>query len=138
MAGTTWNSTRTSENSPALRLGSLEELLRRQDLTADDARIRPVLDALGLDAAERGEVEAEVKYGGYVARQAVEVERMRRLDGKAIPRGFDPSLVRGLSNEARDRLARRRPLTVGEASRLAGVTPADLQLLLAALAGARA
>lgn len=116
---------------------TLEELLRRPEIDIDDAAIAGALEPLGLGPDERSEVEAEVKYAGYVARQAVQVERMRRLEARAIPASFDAAAVRGLSNEARDRIARRRPLTVGEASRLPGVTPADVQVLLAALSGAR-
>jgi tRNA uridine 5-carboxymethylaminomethyl modification enzyme len=116
---------------------TLEELLRRPEVDVDDQAIVAALADLGLGPDEASEVEAEVKYAGYVARQAVQVERMRRLEARAIPAGFDAAVVRGLSNEARDRIAKRRPLTVGEASRLPGVTPADVQVLLAALAGAR-
>jgi tRNA uridine 5-carboxymethylaminomethyl modification enzyme len=123
----------------AVRSGekTLEELLRRPEVDIEEAVIAEALQPLGLSPDERSEVEAEVKYAGYVARQAVQVERMRRLEARAIPPGFDAAAVRGLSNEARDRIARRRPLTVGEASRLPGVTPADVQVLLASLSGAR-
>ena len=90
------------------------------------AALSPVV----LTADERSEVEAEAKYAGYLVRQDREVERMRQLEGKTIPEAIDYAAVRGLSNEARARLAARRPRTVGEASRLPGVTPADVQLLL--------
>jgi tRNA uridine 5-carboxymethylaminomethyl modification enzyme len=112
---------------------TLEEVLRRPEVDVGHPAIAAALDGFGLRPDELSEVEAEVKYSGYVARQAVQVERMRRLEARRIPADFEPSAVRGLSNEARDRIARRRPLTVGEASRLQGVTPADVQVLLAAL-----
>ncbi|MBZ0151531.1 MAG: tRNA uridine-5-carboxymethylaminomethyl(34) synthesis enzyme MnmG, partial [Planctomycetes bacterium] len=79
------------------------------------------------------EVEAEVKYAGYIERQAMEVERLQRMEQKRIPTAFDYSRVTGLSHEARARLEQRRPLTLGEASRLAGVRQADVQLLLVML-----
>ncbi|MBK8977455.1 MAG: tRNA uridine-5-carboxymethylaminomethyl(34) synthesis enzyme MnmG [Planctomycetes bacterium] len=125
---------------------SLAELLRRPEVTFDD-----VVDALGVDAPgvdpcgaaasdlaglhadERAEVEAEIKYAGYIARQHQQVERLRAMDARRIPAEFDFAAVVGLSNEGRERLLARRPLSVGEATRLAGVTPADVNLLLVAL-----
>jgi tRNA uridine 5-carboxymethylaminomethyl modification enzyme len=74
-----------------------------------------------------------VKYAGYVERQAMEVERLRRMEHRRIPTAFDYAVVSGLSNEARLRLQQRRPLTLGEAGRLAGVRQADVQLLLVVL-----
>ena len=94
----------------------------------------PRLRQLGLNATEISEVEAEIKYAGYIKRQAKEVERMRRLEGRRIPQGIDYDSVPGLSLEARERLAARQPQTLGEASRIPGVRPADLNLLLVTLA----
>ncbi len=111
----------------------LVELLRRPASAVDDEPFHTALASLALGADERAEVEAEVKYAGYVQRQAVQVERMRRMESRRFPREFDFVAVRGLSAEGRERLSSRRPLTLGEASRLPGVTPADLNLLLVAL-----
>ena len=83
-----------------------------------------------LTAAELAEVEAEVKYEGYIKRQAMEVERLQRLESHRIPAGFDYEQIAGISSEARARLEQRRPLTLGEASRIAGVRQADVQLLM--------
>jgi tRNA uridine 5-carboxymethylaminomethyl modification enzyme len=63
----------------------------------------------------------------------MEVERLQRMEHKRIPADFDYHRLPGLSNEARNRLLQRRPLTLGEASRIAGVRQADVQLLLVAL-----
>jgi tRNA uridine 5-carboxymethylaminomethyl modification enzyme len=113
---------------------TLTEWLRRPEVcTADVAQWNETFAAMSLSPAELAEVEAEVKYEGYVARQQLEVERTRRLEQKRIPTDFDYARVVGLSNEARARLLQRRPLTVGEASRVAGVRQADLQLLLVTL-----
>ena len=110
---------------------TLTEWLRRPEVFADDLLAAdPQFAPLSLDAADLAEIEAEVKYEGYIARQQMEVERLRRMEGKAIPAGFDYAQVPGLCNEARARLAARRPLTLGEASRIPGVRPADVQLLL--------
>jgi tRNA uridine 5-carboxymethylaminomethyl modification enzyme len=81
-------------------------------------------------------VEAEIKYAGYIKRQALEVERMRRMEGRPIPKRLDYKSIPGLSSEARERLVGRRPQTLGEASRIPGVRPADLNLLLVTLAKA--
>ncbi|MEZ5965888.1 MAG: tRNA uridine-5-carboxymethylaminomethyl(34) synthesis enzyme MnmG [Planctomycetota bacterium] len=114
---------------------TLRELLRRPDVdVATLAAQHHELAALGLSPEESSEVEAEVKYEGYVQRQAVDVERLRRMEARAIPPDFDFAGIEGLSHEAREVLRRRAPLTLGEASRLCGVTPADLNLLLVLLA----
>ena len=110
---------------------TLTEWLRRPEVFADDLLANdPQFQSMSLDAADLAEIEAEVKYEGYIARQQMEVDRLRRMEGKAIPEGFDYAQVPGLCNEARSRLSARRPLTLGEASRIPGVRPADVQLLL--------
>jgi tRNA uridine 5-carboxymethylaminomethyl modification enzyme len=85
-------------------------------------------DAAGdLDAAS---LETEVKYEGYVARQRVEVARARRDEGRQIPDGFRYAGVPGLSNEIVQRLSEIRPETVGQASRVSGVTPAAAAVIV--------
>ncbi len=112
----------------------LRDWLRRPEVTAADVVAQdPTFAAMALTPAELAEVEAEVKYEGYVRRQALEVERLRRLESRRIPTRFDYGRIPGLSVEARARLDQRRPLTLGEASRTAGVRQADVQLLLVAL-----
>jgi len=113
---------------------TLTEWLRRPEVTtADLAQWDATFAAMALSPAELSEVEAEVKYAGYVERQAMEVARLRAMEERRIPSSFDYAVLPGLSNEARSRLLQRRPLTIGEASRLAGVRQADVQLLLVAL-----
>jgi len=113
---------------------TLTEWLRRPEvgvgdlLAADETFL-----AMQLTPAELAEVEAEVKYEGYIKRQAMEVERLKRLESRRIPERFDYAEVTGLSAEARARLEQRRPLTLGEATRVAGVRQADVQLLLVVL-----
>jgi len=82
------------------------------------------------DAASVEQVEIEAKYAGYIAQQAREVARLRRLEGCPIPAGFDFSGINGLRHEARERLCHHRPATVGQAARLPGVNPSDIALLL--------
>ncbi len=113
---------------------TLTEWLRRPEVTtADLLAWDETFAGMTLSVAELNEVEAEVKYAGYIDRQAMEVERLQRLEGKRIPDAFDYVGLPGLSNEARARLQQRRPLTLGEASRIAGVRQADVQLLLVAI-----
>ena len=76
------------------------------------------------------QIEIQSKYAGYIARQQAEVERHEHNENLAIPADFDYARVRGLSNEVRGRLAAARPETVGMASRISGVTPAAISLLL--------
>ncbi len=113
---------------------SLVEWLRRPEVTTADLMAwDATFAAMSLSAGELAELEAEVKYAGYVERQAMEVDRLHRMEQRRIPTSFDYGAVTGLSNEARARLQQRQPLTLGEASRLAGVRQADVQLLLVKL-----
>jgi len=113
---------------------TLTEWLRRPEVdTAQLLLWDETLRGMDLSSAELAEVEAEVKYAGYVERQAMEVARLQRMEQRRIPEAFDYAAIPGLSNEARARLQQRRPLTLGEASRIAGVRQADVQLLLVKL-----
>jgi tRNA uridine 5-carboxymethylaminomethyl modification enzyme len=92
----------------------------------------PALPALLID-----EVETELKYAGYVARQLRDATELDRLEGRLIPDDFDYSVIRGLRLEAVEKLERFRPQSVGQASRIAGVSPADVGVLLVALRASR-
>lgn len=83
------------------------------------------------------EVEVRIRYDAYIRKQAAGVERSRKLDQMTIPESLDFALVAGLRNEAREKLSRFRPMTVGMASRIGGVTPADVAVLVVALEKAR-
>jgi tRNA uridine 5-carboxymethylaminomethyl modification enzyme len=95
------------------------------DLTSTTAR----LAALELSADCARQVELDERYAGYVRRQARMVEKLKRLAGVPLPDDIDYSLLEALRPEAREALTRARPADLGQASRLAGVTPADLSLL---------
>ncbi len=88
----------------------------------------PPDEALSAEVIEQIEIEA--RYAGYIARQRAEVERLARLENRRIPDDFDYNAIPGLRSEAREQLTSYRPLTVGQASRLPGVTPADVVLLM--------
>ncbi len=106
-----------------LRKSGKDAMLRRQDVFIHD-----VLPGLAPDVAEQ--VEISLKYEGYIDRQANEVAKFRRLEGKVIPDKFNYDGLKHLRNEAREKLKRIRPGSIGQAARIAGVTPVDIQLLL--------
>jgi tRNA uridine 5-carboxymethylaminomethyl modification enzyme len=107
-----------------------------QRLKRPDVRLAEVANGLDLElAADAGELDAasletEVKYEGYVARQRVEVARAQREEGRGIPESFRYAGVPGLSNEIVQRLTEIRPETVGQASRVSGVTPAAAAVIV--------
>src|SRR6201991_1105445 len=106
------------------------DLLRRPEM--DYARLTTVAE-LGPavdDAEVATQVEVQAKYSGYLERQREEIERQRRHESTAIPDGFDYDRVRGLSSEVLLKLKRSLPATIGQASRISGVTPAAISLLL--------
>jgi tRNA uridine 5-carboxymethylaminomethyl modification enzyme len=108
-----------------------EELLRRPEVRY--GQLRSALDLPDVPAEVVEQVELQAKYGGYLAKQQREVERVRRMESRRLPADFDYGAIRGLRNEARQVLARFRPATLGQASRLAGINPADVAVLLIAL-----
>ncbi|MCY4156656.1 MAG: tRNA uridine-5-carboxymethylaminomethyl(34) synthesis enzyme MnmG [Gammaproteobacteria bacterium] len=114
------------------------ELLRRPDWgyrrVAGLPEVGPRAPAAG-EWPELGEqidsaVEIEARYAGYLQRQQAEIERNRRLRGTALPAGMDYGVVRGLSNEVREKLDQARPATIGQAERIPGMTPAAVSQLL--------
>lgn len=108
------------------------ELLAYPDIgLADVAKIWPEFGQ--LDPVIAGHLEIEAKYDVYVARQSADMEALRRDENLKLGDGIDYASVRGLSNEARQRLEAARPATIGQASRMDGMTPAALTLLIAHL-----
>jgi tRNA uridine 5-carboxymethylaminomethyl modification enzyme len=112
---------------------SLEQWLRRPDVTWE--QVRDMLSGTSgsplsgsPDAVEQ--VVLEAKYSGYLARQAAQVERFQRLESRPIPPHFDYAAVPQLRAEAREKLARVRPASIGQAGRVSGITPADLAVIL--------
>ncbi len=112
----------------------LLRLLRRPEFTWSDViREAPVLASISPDAAL--EVEYDVKYAGYVARQEIDVARQRRLAEKRIPSGFNFAAITHLRTEAREKLSRVQPATLAQATRISGITPADIALVMVHLEG---
>jgi len=111
------------------RLGGtpLLQLLRRPEVTYADLR-RLDEDALADPLVAR-QVEVTAKYAGYIRRMLDDVARFKRLEGRGIPDGLDYGVVPGLSTEIRERLVQVRPRSLGQASRIPGVTPAAISIL---------
>ena len=107
----------------------LIDLLRRPQVSYDD--LRPFdPDAPALDKAVREQVEITVKYEGYIRRQQRQVEEFEQLEKHALPDDMDYSDIQGLRLEAREKLGAVRPLNLGQASRISGVSPADIGALM--------
>jgi len=104
---------------------SILELLRRPEMTYDtlvkDSKADPDVAA---------QIEVQAKYDGYIERQRMEIARRRKADTQALPAELDYTQVRGLSIEVQQKLNRHRPETIGQASRISGITPAAISLLL--------
>ena len=83
-----------------------------------------------LSPAVTEAVEIEIKYAGYLRRQERQVEEMKRLEGWTLPAGLDYESMEGLRLEAREKLSQIRPLNLGQAARVSGVSPADIAALM--------
>lgn len=115
---------------PLLREYRASELLRRPELNYYDLTALEGLSPAVTDNAAAEQIEIQVKYAGYVDRQLQEIDRQRRHEETVLPENLDYQKVRGLSSEVREKLIRTKPLSIGQASRIPGVTPAAISLLL--------
>ena len=112
----------------------LEQWLRRPEVEwAEVTAHRPELASISRESA--AQIACDLKYAGYVNRQEQQVARQKRLADKRIPESFDFALIRHLRTEAREKLSRVRPVTLAQAGRISGITPADMALVLAHLEG---
>ena len=119
---------------PLNKEARLSELLKRPDVTYASLMTlsvaKPSAGQAVNDPVVAEQVEIQIKYAGYIVRQREEIERHQRQEGMPLPDDLDYSQVRGLSNEACQKLEDSRPTTIGQASRISGVTPAAISLLL--------
>jgi tRNA uridine 5-carboxymethylaminomethyl modification enzyme len=112
---------------PVTQKTTYADLLRRTEIGYDDlAMLSPPPD---LPAAVREQVEIQVKYEGYIRRQKEQVKSAARRDDYPIPEELDFRNIRTMSTESREKLNRVRPVTLGQARRVPGVTPADIAVL---------
>jgi tRNA uridine 5-carboxymethylaminomethyl modification enzyme len=115
-------------SSPIKDITTLAQLLKRSEISIEQLHYF----AAGIDEADpavREEVETIIKYEGYIARQEQQVERLKRMEDSKIPPDLDYNAVYGLTREVREKLSRVRPMSLGQASRISGITPAALMAL---------
>lgn len=116
-------------STPIKSAVSLLELLKRPEITYDDAAViddvRPQ-----LSAHQKTMMEVQIKYEGYIIKQQQQIEKFKRLENKKLPQDLDYFSIEGLRIEARQKLDALRPVSVGQASRISGVSPADINVLL--------
>lgn len=128
----------TTENNEILeRLGttpikntqSLEELIRRPELGYDAVKeLDPERPELRRDIIEQ--VEIEIKYSGYIKKQNIQISQFKKLEKRYLEKDLNYEEVQGLRNEAREKLTKIRPESIGQAARITGVSPADINVLL--------
>ncbi|AMQ40983.1 tRNA uridine 5-carboxymethylaminomethyl modification protein [Aeromonas veronii] len=117
-------------NTPLTREQSLEELLRRPEVTYDALMAIEGVGPSVTDPAAAEQVEIQIKYAGYIERQHDEVEKQLRNENTLLPLDLDYREVKGLSNEVKAKLNDAKPQTIGQASRISGITPAAISILL--------
>ncbi|WP_440144814.1 tRNA uridine-5-carboxymethylaminomethyl(34) synthesis enzyme MnmG [Aeromonas veronii] len=117
-------------NTPLTREQSLEELLRRPEVTYDALMAIEGVGPSVTDPAAAEQVEIQIKYAGYIERQHDEVEKQLRNENTLLPLDLDYRDVNGLSNEVKAKLNDAKPQTIGQASRISGITPAAISILL--------
>ena len=105
------------------------ELLKRPQVVYDDLIAVGIGDAL-LPKHVREQVEVQIKYEGYIKMQMEQVSRMEKIENRRLPEQLDYSQITGLRNEAKQKLDKIKPVSVGQASRISGVSPADISVLL--------
>ena len=109
---------------------TLSELLRRPDVNYQDLMHLSAAGNGVSDEKVAEQVEIQVKYHGYIQRQQEEISRQAQYQNMKLPQQIDYNVVQGLSNEALQKLNQQKPETIGEASRISGITPATISLLL--------
>jgi tRNA uridine 5-carboxymethylaminomethyl modification enzyme len=115
-------------SAPIKNPTSLEQLLRRNEIFFEHLRLfDPDLEQTPLQVAE--EVETRSKYAGYIERQERQVEKLRRMEDVSLPEDMDYQGIHGLTTEVREKLGRVRPVSLGQASRISGVTPAAIMAI---------
>ena len=119
----------TRGNAPVANSARLADLLRRPQVTyADIAPFDPGRPELPVAVTD--EVEIQIKYAGYLARQEKQVQEFKKEESRRLPEGIDYNAITGLRLEARQKLSEIRPMSIGQAGRISGVSPSDIAVLL--------
>ena len=129
-----------NKNNETLKSGTnLKELLRRPSITYDDIKYIAEdienMPNITFDTETEYQIEVHIKYEGYINKTNSMIEKHSKLEKKLIPDDFDFMNIKGITGEAKQKLTERKPHTLGQASRIAGVTPADISVLLMYLDG---
>ncbi|HEN20510.1 MAG TPA: tRNA uridine-5-carboxymethylaminomethyl(34) synthesis enzyme MnmG, partial [Desulfobacteraceae bacterium] len=113
---------------PVTQTTSMSQLLKRSEIFFDDLRS---LDQglVDIDPRVSLEIETRIKYEGYIERQEREVEKLSRMEDLGLPEGIDYRAIHGLTTEVREKLSKVRPVNLGQASRISGITPAAIMAL---------
>lgn len=118
-----------SRESTAIKSGfNVAELLRRPEISYES--LAEIIELPELPRSVREQVEIAVKYEGYIKRQMQQVEQYKKLEGRKLPQDMDYMAIQGLRLEARQKLSQINPGSIGQASRITGVSPADISVLL--------
>jgi tRNA uridine 5-carboxymethylaminomethyl modification enzyme len=127
-----WNEWLVSKGTTALRQkGPMSALIARPQLSLEELRNHLHADDMPIaDEVVWEQVEIDAKYAGYLEKEQEQVDKLKRLESVRIPDGFDFIRITALSIEARQKMERLKPSTVGHASRISGVSPSDIQVLL--------
>ncbi|MHB8155265.1 MAG: tRNA uridine-5-carboxymethylaminomethyl(34) synthesis enzyme MnmG [Candidatus Omnitrophota bacterium] len=115
--------------APLKKVASLVELLKRPQIKIKDLRMLHKLKP-GISESAWQQVQIEVKYAGFIQRQSRDVERFKHLEKIRLPLDFDYTNLSGISREIREKLAKFKPLNLGQAARISGVTPVAISLLM--------
>lgn len=107
---------------------SLYDLMKRPDIGYD--KLKDMFDLPDITEEVKQQVEISITYEGYIKKQLEQVDKMKRLEEKLIPEDIDYALVANLRDEAREKLADIRPISIGQAGRISGVSPADISVLM--------
>ena len=118
-----------------LKMRRLEKILRRPGMSYDETV--PAEDRIGISEEEKKVVEIEIKYEGFIKRQLKEIERLGKIERIKIPENLDYKNINCLSSEIKEKLSLARPINLGQASRISGVTPAAISILMIYLDSAR-
>lgn len=122
-----------SKNEPVTGAGlTLDEMLRRTNITIDDVKSLGFFQDIDSDAL--AEIEIECKYRGYIQKEMDAIAQANKLENKPLPQDIDYMTIDGLRIEARQKLNKIRPQNLGQAGRISGVSPADIQILIVYLA----
>jgi tRNA uridine 5-carboxymethylaminomethyl modification enzyme len=122
------------DSSPVKQSLKMRKVLARPNLTIADFltlnNVREFVAKEAIDTATLEHVEIQVKYSGYIAKEKLQADKLSSLEHVKIPKDFDYEKVKSLSIEARQKLNKIQPVTIAQASRISGVSPSDLSVLL--------